>query len=47
VELVTRKLAASAKAGPGFAASEDVAVADVLAILKERIEEEALLGASK
>jgi prolyl-tRNA synthetase len=46
VELVTRKLAQSAKAATGPAASEDVAIADVLAALKERIEEERLLGSS-
>jgi prolyl-tRNA synthetase len=43
VELVTRKLTQSAKAGSGPASSEDVAIANVLAVLKERIEEEKLL----
>ncbi|HEV2326276.1 MAG TPA: proline--tRNA ligase [Terracidiphilus sp.] len=47
VELVTRKFAQGAKAAPGPTASEDVAIPDVLAVLKERIEEERLLGSSE
>ena len=40
VELVTRKLAAGAKAAAGPVASQDVAIADVLTVLKKGIEEE-------
>jgi prolyl-tRNA synthetase len=47
VELVTRKLAGCAKAAAGPAASQDVAIADVLAALKKGIEEEKLLLASE
>ncbi|HEV2135211.1 MAG TPA: proline--tRNA ligase [Terracidiphilus sp.] len=47
VELVTRKFVQSAKIAQGSAASEDVALADLLAILKERIEEERLLESSE
>ncbi|MGH9589379.1 MAG: proline--tRNA ligase [Terracidiphilus sp.] len=42
VELVTRKLARRAKGEAGSAASQDVAIADVLAVLKRRMEEEKL-----
>ena len=42
VELVTRKLAGRAKAAAGSVASQDVAIGDVLAVLKQRIEEENL-----
>ncbi len=46
VELVTRKLSQGPKAGPGSppAGSEDVALGDVLTLLKRRIEEEDLLS---
>jgi prolyl-tRNA synthetase len=47
VELVTRKSAQSAKTSQGSAASEDVALADLLAVLKERIEEDRLLESSE
>jgi len=47
VELVTRKFAGCAKAAAGPAASQDVAIADVLAALKKGIEEEKLLLASE
>ncbi|HEX8712354.1 MAG TPA: proline--tRNA ligase [Terracidiphilus sp.] len=43
VELVTRKRARAAKESSGPGASEDVAVASLLMVLKERIEEERLL----
>lgn len=46
VELVTRKFSQSAKAAAGPAASEDVAIDGVLAVLKKRFEEEKLLLAS-
>jgi len=46
VELVTRKLARRAKAEAGAAASQDVAIADVLALLKKRMEEEKLMLAA-
>ena len=47
VELVTRKFAQGAKTAPGPTASEDVAITEMLAVLKERIEEERLLGSSE
>ena len=47
VELVSRKLAQSARTAQGPAASEDVAITDVLELLKERIEEDRLLGSSE
>ena len=47
VELVTRKRAQAAKDASGPAASEDVAVSSLLMVLKERIEEERLLGGAE